>query len=290
MREGDGHLDWRIGLAWSVFVAAAVCRLLWPSLFAPGLLLIAPVAAAAFASPRLVASMAAAGMAFAAAAEIADGAHSVPSFAGRAIGWTAAGALAYGLARQRATRDARLAELATLDPLTGLANRHLLNDRLDAQLSVRGRTAPSAVLYLDLDGFKGVNDRLGHHAGDAVLIAVADRLRACVRSEDTIARVGGDEFVIACPDVDGALGLTSLCQRISATLARPVHTPRGPVTISVTTGAVLIPPGARAEVGELIDAADQVLIALKASGKGTYRIVDRPAPVDHRGEPTHIAG
>src|SRR4051794_1142571 len=102
-----------------------------------------------------------------------------------------------------ATVDAELARLAYTDPLTGLRNRLALDRDLDVALARAARRGDTiAVLYVDLDGFKSVNDRMGHQAGDAVLREVGARLRASVRAHDIVARVGGDEFVLAITDLD----------------------------------------------------------------------------------------
>jgi diguanylate cyclase (GGDEF)-like protein len=116
---------------------------------------------------------------------------------------------------------AKLTHLALHDPLTGLANRMLLLDRLSHAIAgTARRTEQVGVLYLDLDGFKGINDTLGHQAGDRLLVAVADRLQGLVRPSDTVARLGGDEFVIVCNDLlAGEQALGAFAERIRAGVA-----------------------------------------------------------------------
>ena len=111
--------------------------------------------------------------------------------------------------------------LATHDPLTGLANRGLLTERLQAALARAAATdLPFAVLYLDLDHFKTVNDELGHDVGDALLIAMAQRLSQVLRAGDTAARLGGDEFLVVAGDVPDELALAELGRRVESALGR----------------------------------------------------------------------
>jgi diguanylate cyclase (GGDEF)-like protein/PAS domain S-box-containing protein len=145
--------------------------------------------------------------------------------------------------RRRAEQDLRdlaavLSERAVRDPLTGLANRVLLEERLRAALARDARSGRgTGLLFLDLDGFKEVNDRHGHDAGDAVLQAVAGRLTAAVRPSDTVARLGGDEFVVL---VEGAEpgDVDPLVARLRVAVRRPVQLPDvGSVTVGVSIGA-----------------------------------------------------
>jgi diguanylate cyclase (GGDEF)-like protein/PAS domain S-box-containing protein len=121
----------------------------------------------------------------------------------------------------RKTAEARIRYLAHYDSLTGLANRQLLEDRLDYAISIMARRqrAPLAMLFLDLDRFKNINDSLGHRIGDLLLCDVSHRLRACVREQDTVARTGGDEFMVVLPDT-GAKGAARVAEKIMAALSQ----------------------------------------------------------------------
>lgn len=167
-----------------------------------------------------------------------------------------------GLARLAAavldagTRDADLTRRAFHDPLTGLANRALFEDRLQAALAHAERYAAGVgVLFLDLDGFKAVNDRLGHRAGDALLRAVAQRLRPAFRSCDTLARVGGDEFAAVLTGVRGAPDIAPIRSRVEAALAKPFVVGDRPLLVGASFGVALHPEDARLARG-LLECAD----------------------------------
>ncbi len=148
-----------------------------------------------------------------------------------------------------------LSEQAVRDPLTGLANRALLAERLTASLARDTRSGESTgVLFLDLDGFKEVNDRFGHAVGDAVLRAVADRLRRAVRPSDTVARLGGDEFVVV---VEGAspAAVDALARRLTGAVAAPLTVQGTTLNIGVSVGVALAESG-RAEASALLSQAD----------------------------------
>jgi diguanylate cyclase (GGDEF)-like protein len=155
------------------------------------------------------------------------------------------------------------------DPLTKLPNRSLLLDRLGLALSRAGRLGSlDAVLFLDLDGFKAVNDSLGHAAGDELLIQVAERIRGCLRPADTVARLGGDEFGILLEGVNDAGGAHAAADRILEAL-------RAPMTIQgkdlVTGGSIGIVLGAPDEgASSLLRKADQAMYAAKAGGKDRH--------------------
>ncbi len=138
----------------------------------------------------------------------------------------------------------RLVHLANHDPLTGLANRGLLHERLDAAL-VRsaGSGLPVGVLHLDLDHFAAVNDELGHDVGDALLIAVAQRLSAVLRAGDTAGRLGGDEFLVVAGDVPDDVALAELVHRVEGAIAQPLDAGGHAVPLSSSVGAVLSRPG-----------------------------------------------
>jgi len=187
-----------------------------------------------------------------------------------------------GLAIERArlyaalrASEARLAHLALHDPLTGLPNRRGLGDALGAALARRGRGGPPvALLYLDLDDFKGVNDALGHAAGDSLLGAVAERLRACLRAGDTPARLGGDEFAALLVGA-GTGAVRVVAAQILAALTAPVRLGTATATVSASVGAVLATGGETADA--LLRRADTALYAAKRAGKNQVRFCADPA-------------
>lgn len=139
-----------------------------------------------------------------------------------------------------ATREADLVERATRDPLTGLHNRAVLADRTQLALQRFARSGhPPTLLYLDLDGFKAVNDALGHHVGDQVLLVVAERMQAVSRPTDTFARVGGDEFVMLSEDLVGAGATHGLVSRLKAAAAQPIAIATGTVRVAVSVGVAV---------------------------------------------------
>jgi diguanylate cyclase (GGDEF)-like protein len=168
---------------------------------------------------------------------------------------------------RRKMAEQALAHQAAHDPLTGLANRVRLQSTLDAALARPGtRVASTGVglLYLDVDRFKPVNDRYGHAAGDEVLQSIAHRLRAQVRPQDTVARVGGDEFAIVVPRVNGP-ALAGLVARLRAALNPPHLIHGGLVPVPVSIGSHLAAPGDPAAAA--LHAADQAMYAAKRQGQ-----------------------
>ena len=167
--------------------------------------------------------------------------------------------------RRRAEEDLRaltatLAERAVRDPLTGLANRTLLEERLKAVLARDARSGSStAVLFLDLDGFKAVNDRHGHAVGDLVLRTVAERLTAAVRPSDTVARLGGDEFVVLVEGTNDAT-VEHLVDRLRKAVGEPIGTLD--LQVGVSIGVALSHRG-DAEPGGLLNDADREMYAVK---------------------------
>jgi len=143
---------------------------------------------------------------------------------------------------QLARKEARVRHVAYHDELTGLPNRSLLLDRFDqavAQGARQGRRV--ALLFLDLDGFKRVNDDLGHGAGDALLQQVAGRLTACIRAGDTACRYGGDEFVIMLPEIDGQESAAAVAEKIRSQLSAPYLVGGGAVTVTASIGTAVYP-------------------------------------------------
>ncbi len=169
--------------------------------------------------------------------------------------------------------EERLYDMAHRDSLTGLLNRSSLNESLVRELSGAGQTGQFAVLYIDLDGFKPVNDSFGHTAGDAVLIDVAARLRAAARSQDVVARFGGDEFVVLQVGADEA-GAASLAERILATLSAPFSFEGQRLEIGACIGMALYPADGP-DADTLLRNADTALYQAKHDGPGTYRCFER---------------
>jgi diguanylate cyclase (GGDEF)-like protein len=160
------------------------------------------------------------------------------------------------------------------DPLTKLPNRSLFLDRLRLALSRAGRLQSLvAVLFLDLDGFKSVNDSLGHTAGDQLLIEVAERLRQCLRPADTVARLGGDEFGILLEDVGRSEGEHVVADRILMAVRTPVVVEGKELVIQASIGIAL---GASTDeaAGDLLRQADLAMYAAKADGKDRHRTFD----------------
>ena len=171
----------------------------------------------------------------------------------------------------------RMEHLAHHDALTGLPNRLMLLSRLEHAVSkARRDRRQGAVLFLDLDRFKPVNDTLGHPAGDALLIAVAKRLRERLRDSDTLARLGGDEFVIVLEDLAERNQVASLAQELIARLSEPFDLPGGHVVrIGGSIGIALFPADGTAP-DVLIQRADIALYESKQVGRGTYRFFVNP--------------
>jgi diguanylate cyclase (GGDEF)-like protein/PAS domain S-box-containing protein len=172
-------------------------------------------------------------------------------------------------------RDELVTRHAALhDPLTGLPNRTLTLDRLAQALARRKRERIDvAVFVIDIDGFKLINDSLGHAAGDEVLLALAPRLNAAVRESDTVARLGGDEFVVICPDVDSVRGATDVAARLSAAVTRPLVLSSGEHFFTVSTGGTLA-TSVHDTPESLLGDADAAMYRAKAGGRGRYELFD----------------
>jgi diguanylate cyclase (GGDEF)-like protein/PAS domain S-box-containing protein len=173
---------------------------------------------------------------------------------------------------QRRQMEAQLAYQAFHDPLTALPNRALFLDRLDRALlrSARHQTQ-LAVLFLDLDRFKVINDSLGHAAGDHLLVQVAQRLQACIRTTDTVARLGGDEFTILLDDTSDLAGAVQIAERIVAALAAPFTLNGHELFITTSIGIVLSTPGQDSS-DDLMRNADIAMYQAKAQGKARYEV------------------
>jgi diguanylate cyclase (GGDEF)-like protein len=169
--------------------------------------------------------------------------------------------------------EKKIAHMARHDSLTDLPNRVLLRDRLTQALAGVHRGEKLAVLYLDLDHFKSVNDTLGHHIGDELLKTVAGRLRENVREIDTVARVGGDEFAIIQVGADQPHETAMLARRICEALKAPYDL-HGHAVIVDTSIGIAISPGDGTEPNELLRNADMALYGAKADGRGGYRFFE----------------
>jgi diguanylate cyclase (GGDEF)-like protein/PAS domain S-box-containing protein len=174
--------------------------------------------------------------------------------------------------------ERELAHQAFHDSLTDLANQALFRDRIDHALARAARQPDRlAVVFLDLDNFKAVNDSLGHTAGDEVLVAVAERLGRCVRDSDTVARLGGDEFAVLLEDLETMNSATLLADRIHSVLQRPFLLAGREVFISASIGIALDEPGI--DSGQLLRNADIAMYTAKRRGRARYETFQ---PAMHR--------
>ena len=173
----------------------------------------------------------------------------------------------------------RIEQLAYSDPLTGLPNRLLLTERVEYALSMAQRDGkPFAILFLDLDRFKHINDSLGHLFGDRVLQEVAQRLKGCLRQTDTLCRLGGDEFVVHLHEAEArAAELTA--QRILDAISRPIELDGMAFTLGCSIGVAMYPDDGRT-LDELIQHADTAMYRVKERGKGNFRFYQPQMNVD----------
>ncbi|HEV2627426.1 MAG TPA: EAL domain-containing protein [Pseudolabrys sp.] len=170
--------------------------------------------------------------------------------------------------------ERRIAHLANHDALTGLPNRALFREQLEQSLKrVRGNGGRLALLYLDLDRFKGINDTLGHPVGDELLKAVGQRLREAITDADFVARLGGDEFAIIRNDFTQPEDVTSLVMRILSTINQPYDIGGHQLVADATVGVALAPDDA-CDPDELLKNADLAMYGAKADGRGTYRFFE----------------
>ena len=173
---------------------------------------------------------------------------------------------------ERLREEEKVRALAFRDTLTGLPNRLLLVDRLQQALAAAKRVQQGvAVMFLDLDRFKEVNDTYGHDAGDALLKTLAQRMQACLRSSDTLARLGGDEFVIVLPDLEACNDATAIAEKILAVVAQPVELSGAALQVGVSIGIALYPDCGEGP-DQLIQAADAAMYGAKQAGRNTYRV------------------
>jgi len=183
----------------------------------------------------------------------------------RADGELLVRAIRYAIERKRG--ELRLAHQALHDRLSGLPNRELLLDRIETALARSERSGRlMAVMFLDLDRFKTVNDSLGHQAGDELLVALADRLRALTRPTDTVARFGGDEFVVLCEELHGGEEAALVAERLRAKLSEPLVLRDRELYVSVSIGIAFA--GGCSSAEELIQQADAAMYRAKQEGVG----------------------
>ena len=196
--------------------------------------------------------------------------HGEPVFdsGGRFAGYRGVGRDITELVQARA----RIAALAYNDPLTGLTNRTGLAPALEhaVQLALRyGRRL--ALVFLDLDGFKQINDARGHDAGDQVLAEIGGRLRTCLRASDLVARLGGDEFVVVLEELHEADQAAAVARKLLGDIARPCTLPDGtPAQVTVSIGVSLLPDDA-GDARDLMRHADAAMYAAKQAGRNCYR-------------------
>ncbi len=174
---------------------------------------------------------------------------------------------------ERKRLEATISHQAYHDHLTGLPNRALFNDRFRQALAAAARDKEKrlALLFLDLDHFKKINDRFGHDAGDALLKQCAERLRWCVRASDTVARLGGDEFVILLPAVDDAEGAAAVARKIVSVLSTPFQLGSKALSVTVSVGISLYPEHGY-DIDNLLKHADNAMYSVKEKGRAGYAI------------------
>ena len=185
-----------------------------------------------------------------------------------------------GLVTENRSMAERLERLdafqALFDPLTGLPNRALLDDRLNQALASSRRTGNClAVLFVDLDGFKVVNDLFGHHVGDQLLREMADRLARARRQSDTIARFGGDEFVVICPDIKTSAAACRIAEHLLDELAVPAEIEGVEHRLTASVGIAVTAPGALSQSPEmLLRNADTAMYRAKEEGRAGWELFD----------------
>jgi diguanylate cyclase (GGDEF)-like protein len=188
------------------------------------------------------------------------------------------------IAIEGATTQARLVHQASHDPLTGLPNRRLFLDRTAMALTRLPRSGRVvAVLFIDLDRFKSINDSLGHDAGDQLLIELGERIRQVVRPSDTVSRFGGDEFTILCEDIHDPDEAMAIAARVRDALAEPVHLDGREIYVTASVGIThTTDPSRRPQ--ELVDDADAAMYRSKEAGGNLHQVYDPAMRRQARGE------
>jgi diguanylate cyclase (GGDEF)-like protein len=161
--------------------------------------------------------------------------------------------------------------MATHDELTGLANRVLLKDRLNNAIAFHQRQSlKMAILFIDLDGFKNINDNEGHDVGDELLQQVAQRLQGCVRSSDTVVRFGGDEFVVLLTGLHSKKEAAYVAEKILILIQKQFQLSLNKASIGCSIGIAMYPDDGENET-DLLKVADTVMYRVKATGKNNYQ-------------------
>lgn len=176
---------------------------------------------------------------------------------------------------RRKAYENKLTHIAHFDPLTGLPNRVLLADRLNLAMkqSLR-RKSKLAVAFIDLDGFKEINDNHGHELGDEILVKIASRMQDTLREGDTIARLGGDEFVAVFVDLDRSESSTSLIKRILTIANTPFYIDKKMIHLSASAGVTFYPQKTEVDADQLLRQSDQSMYQAKLTGKNRFHIFD----------------
>ncbi|TVO55292.1 EAL domain-containing protein [Denitromonas halophila] len=193
------------------------------------------------------------------------------------------------ISRQK-ENEQQLERLAFFDDLTGLPNRVLLADRLGQTMTrARRNRTQLALAYLDLDGFKKINDTQGHAVGDRVLVATAERLLETLREEDTVARFGGDEFVMVLPDIHDAAAVEAIMHRLLTKISEPIHIDQQQLQISGSIGLTHYQGDVDLDSDQLIRQADQAMYQAKQTGKNRFHLFDADHERAVRGRHESIA-
>jgi diguanylate cyclase (GGDEF)-like protein/PAS domain S-box-containing protein len=174
---------------------------------------------------------------------------------------------------ERHRADERIAHLAHYDPLTDLPNRVLFRERIERELQRTSRGSQFALLYIDVDEFKGINDSLGHHVGDELLKAVAARIRSCIRDTDHVARLGGDEFAVIQTDVADTHDVVEFVMRIHEAIRQPYECLGHHLATDASIGIAMAPQDGT-DIDQLIKNADLAMYGAKADGRRTYRFFE----------------
>jgi diguanylate cyclase (GGDEF)-like protein len=173
-------------------------------------------------------------------------------------------------------KAATATHLAYHDALTGLPNRRLLLDRLNQAIAQASRQKKRvALVFFDVDGFKAINDKLGHIGGDKLLQGVSQRLSACLRAADTACRYGGDEFIVMLPEAEGEQSAAVVEQKIRMQLAAPYLVDGAMITVTLSIGTAIYPVDARDHY-DLIRLADAAMYSVKADGSARSRVQGAP--------------